>query len=75
MNQLKSLSEAEITAFTDQALFAKPPTPRGRMPLIAKWIMAGTIMSAVLTIGIFTILTRPDDNPLGYDPIKAFIYR
>jgi hypothetical protein len=27
------------------------------MPLIAKWIIAVAIMSAVLTIGIFTILT------------------
>ena len=51
-----SLNEAEIKAFTDQALFAKPPTLKGRMPLITMWIEAGAIMDTVLTIGIFTIL-------------------
>ena len=51
------MNEAEIKAFTGQALFTKPPTLKGRMPLIAMWIMAGAIMGAVLTIGIFAILT------------------
>jgi hypothetical protein len=35
MRQSTSLSEAEIKAFTDQALFAKPPTQKGTMPLVA----------------------------------------
>ena len=58
MRQSTSLNEAEIQAFTDQALFAKPQTQKGKMPLVAMWIMAGaTFMGTVLTIGIFTILT------------------
>ena len=57
MRQSTSLNEAESTAFTDQALFTKSPTLKGRMPLIAMWIMVGAIMDAVLTIGIFAILT------------------
>ena len=57
MRQSTSLNEAEIKAFTDQALFAKPQTQKGKMPLVAMWIMAGAIMGTVLTIGIFKILT------------------
>ena len=57
MRQSTLVNEAEIKAFTGQALFTKPPTLKGRMPLIAMWIMAGAIMGAVLTIGIFAILT------------------
>ena len=57
MRQSTSLNEAEIQAFTDQALFAKPQTQKGKMPLVAMWIIAGAIMGTVLTIGIFTILT------------------
>ena len=57
MRQSTSLNEAEIQAFIDQALFAKPQTQKGRMPLVAMWIMAGAIMGTVLTIGIYTILT------------------
>jgi hypothetical protein len=57
MRQSISLNEAEIKAFTDQALFVKSPTLKGRMPLIAMWIMAGAIMGTVLTIGVFAILT------------------
>ena len=57
MRQSTSLNEVEIKAFTDQALFTKSPTLKGRMPLIAMWIMAGAIMGAVLTIDIFVILT------------------
>ncbi|MDC1408372.1 hypothetical protein N8524_08620 [Candidatus Puniceispirillum sp.] len=57
MRQSTSLNEVEIKAFADQALFTKSPTLKGRMPLIAMWIMAGAIMGAVLTIGIFVILT------------------
>ncbi len=57
MRQSTSLNEAEIKAFTDQALFAKPPTQKGSMPLVAMWIMAGAIMGIVITIGIFAILT------------------
>jgi hypothetical protein len=52
MRQSTSLNEAEIKAFIDQALFAKPPTQKGTMPLIAMWIMAGAIVGTVLTIGI-----------------------
>ena len=52
MRQSKSLNEAEIKAFTDQALFTNSPNLKGRMPLIAMWIMAGAIVGAVLTIGI-----------------------
>lgn len=57
MRQSTSLNEAEIKAFTDQALFAKSPTLKGRVPLVAMRVMAGAIMGIVLTIGIFTILT------------------
>ena len=57
MRQSTSLNEAEIEAFTDQTLFAKSPTLKGRVPLVAMWIMAGAIMGTVLTIGIYTILT------------------
>ena len=57
MRQSTSLNGAEIMAFTDQALFTKSATLKGRMPLIAMWIMVGAIMGAVLTIGIFAILT------------------
>jgi len=57
MRQSTLVNEAEIKAFTGQALFTKSPTLNGRMPLIAMWIMAGAIMGAVLTIGIFAILT------------------
>ena len=57
MRQSTSLNEAEIQAFTDQALFGKPQTQQGKMPLVAMWIMAGAIMGTVLTIGIFKILT------------------
>jgi hypothetical protein len=55
MQQTKSLNKAEIKAFTDQALFTKSPNLKGRKPLIAMWIMAGAIIGAVLTIGIFMI--------------------
>jgi len=55
VQQSTSLNEAEIKAFTDQALFTKPQTKKGMMPLIAIWIMAGAIIGTVLTIGIFTI--------------------
>jgi hypothetical protein len=57
MRQSTSLNEAEIKAFTDQALFAKSPTLKGRVPLVAMRVMAGAIMGIVLTIGICTILT------------------
>jgi len=57
MRQSTSLNEAKIQAFTDQALFAKPQTQKGKMPSVAMWTMAGVIMGTVLTIGIFTILT------------------
>jgi len=57
MRQSTSLNEAEIKAFTDQALFTKSPTLKGRVPLVAMWIMVGAIMGIVLTIGILTILT------------------
>ena len=58
MRQSTSLNEAEIQAFTDQALFTKPQTRKGRMPfVVAMWVIAGAIMGTVLTIGIFTILT------------------
>ena len=57
MRQSTSLNEAEIQAVTDQAFFAKPQTQKGKMPLVAMWLMAGTIMGTVLTIGILTILT------------------
>jgi len=57
MRRSTSLNEAEIKAFTDQALFAKSPTLKGRVPLVAMWIMTGAIMGTVLTIGIFTVLT------------------
>ena len=57
MRQSTSLNEAEIRAFTDQALFAKPPTQKGTMPLVTMWMMAGAIKGIVLTIGIFAILT------------------
>ena len=33
MRQSTSLNEAEIQAFTDQALFAKPQTQKGKMPI------------------------------------------
>lgn len=55
MRQSTSLNEAEIIAFTDQALFTKPQTKKGMMPLIAIWIMTGAIIGTILTIGIFTI--------------------
>jgi hypothetical protein len=55
--QSTSLNEAEITAFTDRVLFTKSPILKGRMPLIAVWIMVGAIMGNVLTIGIFVFLT------------------
>jgi hypothetical protein len=49
------------------------------MQLIAMWIMAGAIIGAVLTIGIFVILTRLSNNQMmiywGYDPIKAVTFR
>ena len=57
MRQSTSLNEAEIKAFTDQALFAKPPTQKGTMPLVVMWMMAGAIKGIVITIGIFAILT------------------
>ena len=58
MRQSTSLNEAKIQAFTDQALFTKPQTQKGRMPfVVAMWVIAGAIMGTVLTIGIFTILT------------------
>ncbi len=58
MRQLTSLNEAEIQAFTDQALFTKPQTQKGRMPfVVAMWVIAGAIMGTVLTISIFTIST------------------
>jgi hypothetical protein len=57
MQQLTSLNEAEIRAFTDQALFSKLLTQKGKTSLIAMWIMAGTIFATGLTIGIFMILT------------------
>ena len=58
MRQSTSLDEAEIQACTDQALFAKPQTQKGRVPfVVAMWVIAGAIMGAVLTIIIFTILT------------------
>jgi hypothetical protein len=57
MRQSTSLNEAEIKAFTDQALFTKSPTLKGRVPLVVMWIMVGAIMGIVLTIGILTILT------------------
>ena len=57
MRQSTLVNEAEIKAFTGQALFTKSPTLKGRMPLIAMWIMAVAIMGAVLTIGIFALLT------------------
>ena len=57
MRQSTSLNEAEIKAFTDQALFAKSPTQKGTMPLVAMWMMAGAIKGNVITIGIFAILT------------------
>ena len=57
MRQSTSLNEAKIKAFTDQALFAKPPTQKGTMPLVAMWMMAGAIKGIVITIGIFAILT------------------
>jgi hypothetical protein len=57
MRQSTSLNEAEIKAFTDQALFAKPPTQKGTMSYVAMWIMAGAIMGIIITIGIFVILT------------------
>ena len=74
MRQSTSLNEAEIQAFTGQALFAKPQTQKGRMPfVVAMRVIAGAIMGTVLTIGIFTILTSPcidqshgsGDDPLG----------
>ena len=78
MRQSKSLNEAEIKAFTDQALFTKLPNLKGRMSLIVMWIMAGAIIGAVLTIGIFVILTRLSNNQMmiywGYDPIKAVTF-
>jgi hypothetical protein len=37
-------------------LFAKLQTQKGKMPLVAMWIMEGAIMGTVLTIGIFVIL-------------------
>ena len=52
MQQSTTLNEAEIKAFNDQVLFAKPQTQEANMPLIAMWIMAGAIIGAVLTIGI-----------------------
>ena len=52
MRQSTSLNEDKIQAFTDQALIAKPQTQKGKMPLIAMWIMAGAIIGTVLTIGI-----------------------
>ena len=58
MRQSTSLNEAEIQAFTDQVLFTKPQTQKGRVPfVVAMWVIAGAIMGTVLTIGIFTILT------------------
>ena len=58
MRQPTSLNEAEIQAFTDQALFTKPQTQKGSVPfVVAMWVIAGVIMGTVLTIGIFTILT------------------
>ena len=58
MRQSTSLNEAEIQAFTDQALFTKLQTKKGRMPfVVAMWVIAGAIVGTVLTIGIFTILT------------------
>ena len=58
MRQSTSLNEAEIQAFTDQALFTKPQTQKGEMPFfVAMWVIAGSIMGITITIGIFTILT------------------
>ena len=59
MRQPTSLNEAESQAFTDQALFTKRQTQKGRMPfVVAMWVIAGAIMGTVLTIGIFAILTE-----------------
>ena len=73
MRQSTSLNEAEIKAFTDQALFTKPQTKKGMMPLIAIWIMAGAIIGTVLTIGIFTIWAQLSHDQtminLGHDLI------
>ena len=78
MRQSTSLNEAEIKAFTDQALFATP-TQKGSTPLIAMWVIAGAVMATVLTVGIFTILTCLSINQkmilLGHDLIKAVTYR
>ena len=57
MQQSTSLNEAEIKAFNDQVLFAKPQPQETNMPLIAMWIMVGAIKGTILTISIFTILT------------------
>jgi hypothetical protein len=57
MQQSTSLNEAEIKAFNDQLLFAKPQPQEINMPLIAMWIMVGAIKGTILTISIFTILT------------------
>ena len=58
MRQSTSLNEAEIQAFTDQVLFTKPQTQKGKVPfVVAMWVIAGAIMGAIITIGIFTILT------------------
>lgn len=57
MQQSTSLNEAEIKAFNDQVLFAKPQPQETHMPLIAMWIMVGAIKGTILTISIFTILT------------------
>ena len=45
MRQSTSLNEAEIQAFTDQALFNKPQTQKGKVPfVVAMWVTAGAIM-------------------------------
>ena len=58
MRQSTSLNEAEIQAFTDQALFAKPQTQKEKVPfVVAMWVIAGAVMDTIITIGIFMILT------------------
>ena len=58
MRQPTSLNEAEIQAFTDQALLNKLQTQKRRIPfVVAMWVITGSIMGTVLTIGIFAILT------------------
>ena len=52
-----TLTEAEIKAFTDQTLFAKPK-PQNSVPSgISMAIVTGAIIGAALTIVAFMILT------------------